>query len=373
MLKSIQDLLAHRLTLSVALTETGGVKTLRLRTAWLGAAVLFMFSGWLALALAGDVGRARIAALAGDKQATAYLAVIDDLKQQRDAEHEQVKVIAQELGALQVRLDRFDALGNKLQADGTIINSEGGGSDAPEGKGGPPAESPLGELSKADVSIDDVKAQLGLINQRADFAELALETSLAMSIRKSLGPTNTGLPFFWPVMSDASRLSSGFGWRSDPFHNTRAFHAGFDIADSTGTPIVAAAEGTVVFSGWRFGYGNMVEIKHVGGFSTRYGHLSKAIAREGDHVTTGTLVALMGSTGRSTGPHLHFEVRKDDQPLNGYPFVKDTRMEVMQLARNGKGAELLAQWKTGNRKTAALAKPVAKGSPAKAAPAAKAD
>ncbi len=354
MMSSLRALLTHRIFLSVALTDTGSVRTLKLRTAWLGAALLFMVSGWLALAIVGDVGRAKLAALAGSEQARHYLAMIDDLKRQRESEQEQVKLIAQELGALQLRLDRFDALGKKLEADGTIItNLDGGATDsfggAPtkQGKGGPPAESPLGE-SLRQLDIENIRQQLGLVTQKADYAELALETSLAMSIRKALGPVGKDVPFFWPVMSDASRLSSNFGWRSDPVHGNRAFHAGFDIADNIGTPIVAAADGVVTFAGWRTGYGNVVEIKHAGPFSTRYGHLYRTLAREGDRVNSGDLIALMGNTGKSTGPHLHFEVHKDDVPLNPYPFVKDTRLDVMQMARNGRGKELLSQSKKGN-------------------------
>lgn len=348
MIKSVRSLLNHRFLVSLALTETGNVQTLRIRTAYVAAVVAFAFSGWLALALVGDIGRAHIAALAGDKQAKHYIAKIEDLQRERAAEREQVRIMAQELGTLQLRLARFDALGNKLQAEGTLISDAPDEGDLKNGKGGPLAESPLGELD-----IDDVQAQLGLVNQKADFAELALETSLAMNIRKALGPAVGGsVPFYWPLMSDASRLSSNFGWRVDPVRGGRAYHAGFDIADKIGTPVVAAAEGVVVFAGWRFGYGNLVEVKHANGFSTRYGHLHKTIAREGDRVQAGTLVALMGNTGRSTGPHLHFEVRKGDQALNPYPFVKDTRMEVMQAARNGKGNDLLAEWRNRGKKTA---------------------
>lgn len=338
MFKSLGSMLSHHTFVSVALTETGGVKTLRFRTAYMVAVVAFALSGWLTLAMAGDVGRAKLAAaITGDAQAKKYLAMIDDLERQRDAEREQVKMIAQELGALQLRLDRFDALGAKLEEEGTLV------SEAPslEGKGGPLAESPLGE----SLSIDDVRSQLGLLTQKADYAELALETSLAMSIRKALGPANDGLPFYFPVMSTTARATSSYGWRSDPFRGTRAFHSGGDIADKLGVPVVAAGEGTVIFSGWRFGYGNMVEIRHTRGFTTRYAHLSKRIANEGDRVYPGDLIALLGNSGRSTGPHLHFEVRRDGQALNPYPFVMDTRLDVMALAAKGRGQELLTAWK----------------------------
>lgn len=344
MFKSLSSMLSHHTFVSVALTETGGVKTLRFRTAYVAAAVAFALSGWLVLAMAGDVGRARLsAAITGDAEAKKYIAIIDDLERQREAEREQVKLIAQELGALQLRLDRFDALGEKLEEDGTLI------SEAPalEGKGGPLAESPLGE----SISIDDVRSQLGLLTRKADYAELALETGLAMAIRKALGPTNDGLPFYFPVMSNTARATSSYGWRTDPVRGGRAFHSGGDIADRIGTPVVAAGEGTVIFSGWRFGYGNLVEIRHTQGFTTRYAHLSKRLAVEGDRVQAGDLIALLGNSGRSTGPHLHFEVRRDGQALNPYPFVKDTRLDVMALAAKGRGKELLANWKKKGART----------------------
>jgi len=351
MIPNIRQLLTHRLTVSVALTETGGIHTLRLRTAWLAAAVVFSLSGWLGMALAGDVFRARLTAtLTGDTNAKYYLDMITELRAQRDAEREQMRTIAQQLGVLQARLDRFDALGNKLKAEGTLLevsdteNTEG--TDFEEygpgdGKGGPevPAPSTL-------PSMVDIREQVTQLTSKADFAEIALETSLALAIRSSLGgAANGGIPYLWPLPTATYRLSSPFGWRSDPLRRHRAWHAGMDLADSTGSPVTAAADGVVTFVGWRMGYGNLVEVKHENGFVTRYGHLSKGIAYEGQRVNAGDLIALVGSTGRSTGPHLHFEVRKDGNALNPYPFIKDTRDEVMQQARAGRARELLAQWK----------------------------
>lgn len=337
----LKELWDHRLFLSVALTETGGVHSVRLRTAWLVFVAVFACSGWLGMVLAGDFAGARLtAALTGNTEIKYYLDIITELRSQRDAEREQMRVIAQQLGVLQARLDRFDALGNKLKAEGTLITGASGPSDS----GGPVAPAP-----STLPAMEDIEKQLGLVTSRADFAEIALETSLAMAIRNSLGPTGGGIPYLWPLMTESGRPTSTFGWRQDPVHGGRAWHAGFDIADKIGSPVVAAADGVVTFAGWRMGYGNLVEIKHENGFTTRYGHLYKSIVKEGKQVSAGELVALLGNTGRSTGPHLHFEVRRNDNPLNPYAFIKDTKSEVAQMARSGRGQELLSQWKAGNK------------------------
>jgi murein DD-endopeptidase MepM/ murein hydrolase activator NlpD len=355
--KRFRQLLSHRLTLTVALTDTGGLHTFRLRTAWLVFAGLFAISGWLGMVLAGDLAGARLTAtLTGNTEVKYYLDMISELRSQRDAEREQMRTIAQQLGVLQARLDRFDALSSKLKAEGTIIDVSGtdledeeGGGIVPNGKGGPEDVPPPSTIPSMDV----IRQQVSALTGQADGAEIALETSLALAIRSSLGPsTGGGIPYLWPVITDTYHLSSPFGWRSDPFRNTRKWHAGMDIADGMGAPITAAADGKVTYAGWRMGYGNLVEIKHENGFTTRYGHLSKTIAKEGDRVNAGDLIALMGSTGRSTGPHLHFEIRKDDNVLNPLAFIKDTRDEVLREARQGKGRELLQAYRSGNNKSA---------------------
>ncbi|WP_018075923.1 M23 family metallopeptidase [Novosphingobium nitrogenifigens] len=120
-------------------------------------------------------------------------------------------------------------------------------------------------------------------------------------------------------------ISSGFGMRIDPLRGTRAMHDGIDIPGRQGAPILAAASGQVDFAGWRGGYGNLVEILHADGTRTRYGHLSRIVVGPGDTVAQGQEIALMGSTGRSTGPHLHFEVRSGGIAVNPLVFMGNTR------------------------------------------------
>jgi len=131
------------------------------------------------------------------------------------------------------------------------------------------------------------------------------------------------IPSAEPVHGTA--FTSGFGVRSDPFRGRAAMHPGVDLAGPLGTPIYATADGTVDRAEWNNGgYGNLVEIDHGHGIQTRYGHLTRYIVNIGEHVKKGQLIAYMGSTGRSTGSHLHYEVRIDGQAVNPIPFLQST-------------------------------------------------
>ena len=123
------------------------------------------------------------------------------------------------------------------------------------------------------------------------------------------------LPTGVPIQGDY-RVSSGFGIRNDPFNGGLAMHEGLDFTAMSGTTVVATAKGTVTRSGWDFGYGNVVEVQHAEGFATRYAHLSKRLVQVGDTVERGGLLGEVGSTGRSTGPHLHYEVFIKDRVIN---------------------------------------------------------
>jgi murein DD-endopeptidase MepM/ murein hydrolase activator NlpD len=137
----------------------------------------------------------------------------------------------------------------------------------------------------------------------------------ALSRFKAARSVADAAPVHRPI-AGATRMSSGYGNRRDPFTKGKAFHAGIDFPAPIGTVVLSAGAGQVVFVGTRSGYGNVVEVEHKGGLVTRYAHLSGFIAKKGQTVTTGTPIARVGSTGRSTGPHLHFEVRRKDSPLD---------------------------------------------------------
>jgi len=130
------------------------------------------------------------------------------------------------------------------------------------------------------------------------------------------------LPSRWPTKG---RLSSGYGWRRDPFGRQLKFHSGLDVVNDRGTPIVAAADGVVARAEWSAGYGQMVLIDHGFGVSTLYGHCSILKVKPGDRIKAGDVIARMGSTGRSTGPHLHFEVRLDGHPVDPLDYLPRRR------------------------------------------------
>jgi murein DD-endopeptidase MepM/ murein hydrolase activator NlpD len=158
--------------------------------------------------------------------------------------------------------------------------------------------------TSADGSLDPRFRRLGLSLARMNLLERGL----------------AGIPNTLPASMDY--ISSGFGYRSDPFSGEGAFHAGLDFKGPFGAPIYAAAKGTVRFVGQKQGYGNCVEIDHGNGLMTRYAHMSGFRAQVGQAVKAGDVLGAIGSTGRSTGPHLHFEVRINDRPVDPRPFLE---------------------------------------------------
>ncbi len=128
-------------------------------------------------------------------------------------------------------------------------------------------------------------------------------------------------PNLWPVQG---RITGGFGERLDPFNGEGAFHKGVDISTGYGSPIIAPADGVITFAGWDTGYGRMIEIQHTQGISTRYGHLASFAVTPGQTVHRGQVIGYVGLSGRSTGPHLHYEVWLHDNPVNPYNFLRTT-------------------------------------------------
>ncbi|WP_238474110.1 M23 family metallopeptidase [Altericroceibacterium spongiae] len=174
---------------------------------------------------------------------------------------------------------------------------------------------PLEKLStRRDGSVDPRFERLGLALARLAAYSQAL----------------AGVPQVMPV--GTASISSGFGYRSDPFTGGGAMHKGIDFRGKRGTPIHAAASGTVSFVGYRSGYGKVVEINHGNGIITRYAHMSAWKSKRGQAVKAGSIIGAMGSTGRSTGPHLHFEVRIHNRAVNPRPFL-ETAPHVLEKIR----------------------------------------
>lgn len=174
---------------------------------------------------------------------------------------------------------------------------------------------PLKKLAtSADGSLDPRFERLGLSLARME----ALDRSLA------------GIPQYRPAAVEM--LTSSFGYRRDPFTGAAAMHSGLDFRGPTGAPIYAAAKGRVIFVGQKQGYGNVVEIGHGNGLVTRYAHMSRFASRVGQEVAAGDVIGAIGNTGRSTGPHLHFEVRVNDRAVNPRPFL-EAAPHVLKEAR----------------------------------------
>ncbi len=148
------------------------------------------------------------------------------------------------------------------------------------------------------------------------FARLGVSLMRMNTLERGLA----GIPQVLPASLEF--ISSGFGYRSDPFTGGAAFHSGLDFRGPTGAPVFAAAKGVVSHAGYRAGYGNSVEIDHGNGLMTRYAHLSAFRTQVGKQIAAGSVIGAIGSTGRSTGPHLHFEVRINDRPVNPRPFLE---------------------------------------------------
>ena len=148
------------------------------------------------------------------------------------------------------------------------------------------------------------------------------------------------IPAIQPVLNkDLKRMASGYGWRVDPVYHVRRFHEGMDFTAPVGTDIFATGNGVVVYSGWRQGYGETVEIDHGFNYMTRYAHCSKRLAKVGQKVKRGDVIALVGNTGKSTGSHLHYEVRYLGQPVDPrnfyfYDLSPEDYDKMVQLSSN---------------------------------------
>ena len=231
---------------------------------------------------------------------------IADLKQQLQL---RVDAMAMRLGEVNAHVIRLDALGKRLTEMADIDSREFNFDRDP------PSGGPEGEGTSAQ--IPDLSSMLAQLEQRVDLRESQLSALenliLARELRQEIHPEGR------PVAKGF--ISSYFGERADPFDGTEAFHKGVDFAGSAGSNVTAVAAGVVTWAGERSGYGRLIEINHGDGFVTRYAHNERTLVTVGQTVKRGEPVALMGSTGRSTGPHVHFEVLRNGRQVDPLSFV----------------------------------------------------
>ncbi len=226
-----------------------------------------------------------------------------------------LNAMAVRLGELQAQMMRLDGLGERLAKVAGLKPQELPSLQSGQvpGRGGAESSMPARDLSVAEFS--ELLAKLSRqVEQRSD----QLGVLEALLVQDSAN--RKFLPTFAPIVD--GWYSSNFGDRIDPFSGQQSFHEGVDFPAETGTPIVAAASGKVVAAGYHAQYGKMLEIDHGNGLVSRYAHTSQLLVTEGDLVVRGQRVATVGSTGRSTGPHLHFEVRLNGVPQNPARFLQ---------------------------------------------------
>jgi murein DD-endopeptidase MepM/ murein hydrolase activator NlpD len=221
------------------------------------------------------------------------------------------------LGQMQGHVIRLDALGSKLVGMAGIDASEFDFGNPPA-LGGPvePAGEHTSTLSADSLveAIDEVARQL---EERERQLGLIDHIIMTRNLRAEVVPEGRPIRKGW--------ISSYFGMRSDPFTGRPEFHKGVDLAGKEGSEVIATGAGIVTWAGSRYGYGKLVEINHGNGYVTRYGHNAEVLVSEGQTVTKGQAIALMGSTGRSTGPHVHFEVIKRGKNVNPMNYIQASR------------------------------------------------
>ena len=233
--------------------------------------------------------------------------VVEQLREQSIARRQ---AVGRQIAEMQSRLWRMEALASYMHETSGLPKDEFD-FDAPVSQGGPLS-------NEAEVlAVDNLETQLASLSRRLKQreTELSILDQVLLGIHNDKGARPAGAPIVkgW--------MSSPFGERVDPISGKKAWHEGMDFAGAKGSEVIAVANGVVVFAGYRDGYGQMVEISHGKDLRTRYGHHEEVLVHAGQSVKRGDVIALMGSSGRSTGPHVHFEVLKEGRPVNPARYV----------------------------------------------------
>lgn len=208
---------------------------------------------------------------------------------------ENLDAMAKKLGEMQARMLQINALGERVAGLAGLNAAEF--KAAPLGSGGALVASRSLSMEELDAAMDELNVSTG---SRVDWLTVVESRLFDQQLQRSLIPTQE------PVLD--ARVGSPFGFRIDPITGKSALHTGLDFPADTGTPIYAASGGVVVVQEWHNAYGNMIEVDHGSHLITRYAHASKVLVKKGDIIKRGQKIAEVGTTGRSTGPHLHFEV-----------------------------------------------------------------
>jgi len=245
--------------------------------------------------------------------ASAEKAELRQLRQVNATQNGQIEQLAKDTATLQEDMNRL----NRLDADlRRLVNSE----NSPASRSGVNRLPSSGYNEQGGSAVKPQVTELTNLVQELQATAKAREESLT-AVRVALIERNARIsatPSIWPAGGD---VTSRFGWRSSPWGWGSEWHPGLDIANDYGTPIVATADGEVVFSGWYGGYGKLIQIAHGNGIETLYGHCSQLLVNVGDKIKKGETIACMGSTGNSTGTHVHYEIRVNGTAVNPSSFL----------------------------------------------------
>ena len=278
-------------------------------------AVVVMFAGfaggyWYSSNTGSGVSTSELAQLATELET--QRGTIDTIRQGHE---DTVDALAIRIAQMNARIIRLDAVGRRITEMADIDDDEFN-FDSDPALGGP--EEPM--AAGSNVAVPELLEAMTSLSYQLDSREAQLGVLESVLMNQSL--KDRVYPQGRPVKS--GWLSSYFGKRTDPFTGKPANHTGIDFAGKRGDEIVAVADGVVTWSGDRYGYGVMVEINHGNGYSTRYAHNSENRVSVGDEVKKGQVVALMGKTGRATGPNLHFEVLHEGRRVNPVTYIRDS-------------------------------------------------
>ena len=235
---------------------------------------------------------------------------------QLSREHEvSINALAARLAELQASSTRLDALGERLVQLGQLDPEEFNFNQPP------PVGGPEMSISGGHSSVSELGQSVNNLAQMMSSQFARLDALQLLLLDRNLEQERT--PAGWPVSS--GWISSGFGERNDPFTGKKARHQGLDFAGTKGSEVVAVASGAVTWAGSRQGYGKLLEIDHGNGYLTRYAHNDQLLVKAGDGIVAGQEIAKMGSTGRASSPHVHFEVLYKGKAVNPHKFVKQMR------------------------------------------------
>lgn len=313
----------YRMGIILITDNEGQTRKLRIpvRSPWFAAVfaigAVFLLAGAALLGYAMAPTTSRVVQVA---QATAYW------DEQIEAQRRQIQALrhdintslhalARRIGRLQAQITRLNAAAKRM------VKTAGLDPDVFSFGKVPPIGGPQPRLTQAGLSVGELQKRLQGLSKRLDRREHQMHVLRNLMIAGKLRART--MPSGMPV--EDAWISSTYGWRTDPFTGARSFHAGIDFATQAGAKVMAVAPGVVTYAGWMAGYGLTVEIDHGNGYVTRYGHNRELLVSVGERVEGGEVIARVGSTGRSTGPHVHFEVIRNGRTVDPAQYIHAAR------------------------------------------------